>query len=74
MVESHAFIFADTRVVPVHLRAVREFAGTWSAFGMHHWHWVDVWGWLSLEADTCDQEHRVQPAYISVNIKSSKNF
>ena len=28
----------------------------------------------SLQADTCDQEHRVQPAYIAINIKSRKNF
>ena len=52
MVESHAFIFVDTMlldswvarkcrwclyIVLVYLRATREFTGTWSPYGMHHW-------------------------------------
>ena len=87
MVESRTFIFADTisldaraarkyrwclyiYVLSVNLRVPGPLTACTTDIGF-----VSVGGCKSsLQADTCDQEHRVQPAYISINIKSRKNF
>ena len=80
MVESRAFIFADTisldaraarkyrwclyiYVLSVNLRVPGPLTACTTDIGF-----VSVGGCKSsLQADTCDQEHRVQPAYISTS-------
>ena len=82
MVESHAFISADT--ISLDSRAARKYRRCLYTYVLSVN--LRVPGPLTactadivsvcwcLQAETCDQEHRLQPAYISINIKSRKIF
>ena len=87
MVESHAFISTDTIsldsraarkyrwclyicVLSVNLRVPGPLTACTTDIGL-----MSEGGCkLSMQAETCDQEHRMQPAFISINIKSRKIF